>query len=109
MNSFKMLVKAVKWSERSDKIDILLKEKLMEYGEGVEDTDYKIQIVEFLEDLEYIEFAYELAKKIQLNLSPESMRLEEVRRLVRRLHTAPISENKPQSSIDFDEREFDEE
>ena len=109
MNSFKMLVKAVKWSERSDKIDILLKEKLMEYGEGVEDTDYKIQIVEFLEDLEYIEFAYELAKKIQLNLPPESMKLDEVRKLVRRLHTAPISENKPQSSIDFDERELDEE
>jgi len=109
MNSFKQLVKKVKNVERSDKIDILLKEKLMEYGEGVEDTDYKIQIVEFLEDLNYIELAYELAKKIQLNLSPESMRLEEVRRLVRRLHTAPISENKPQSSIDFDERELDEE
>jgi hypothetical protein len=105
MNSFKQLVKKVKNVERSDKIDILLKEKLREYGEGVEDTDYKIQIVEFLEDLNYIELAYELAKKIQLNLSPESMRLEEVRRIVRRLHIAPISENKPQSSIDFDERE----
>ena len=109
MNSFKQLVKKVKNVERSDKIDILLKEKLMEYGEGVEDTDYKIQIVEFLEDLNYIELAYELAKKIQLNLSPESMKLGEVRRLVRRLHTAPISENKPQSSIDFDKRELDEE
>ncbi len=109
MNSFKQLVKKVRYVERSDKIDILLKEKLMEYGEGVEDTDYKIQIVEFLEDLSYIELGYELAKKIQLNLSPESMRLEEVRRLVRRLHIAPVSENKPQSSIDFDEREFDEE
>ncbi|MFX1315241.1 MAG: hypothetical protein ACFE9T_05215 [Promethearchaeota archaeon] len=103
MNSFKQLVKKVKHVERSDKIDILLKEKLLEYGEGVEDTDYKIQIVEYLEDLNYIELAYDLAKKIQLSLTPESMKLEEVRKLVRRLHTAPITENKPQSSIDFDE------
>ncbi|MFX1321627.1 MAG: hypothetical protein ACFFAQ_08285 [Promethearchaeota archaeon] len=103
MNSFKQLVKKVKYVERSDKIDILLKEKLLEYGEGVEDTDYKIQIVEFLEDLNYIELAYDLAKKIQLSLAPESMKIEEVRKLVRRLHKAPITENKPQSSIDFDE------
>ena len=103
MNSFKQLVKKVKYVERSDKIDILLKEKLLEYGEGVEDIDYKIQIVEFLEDLNYIELAYDLAKKIQMSLAPESMKIEEVRKLVRRLHKAPITESKPQSSIDFDE------
>ncbi|MBY9002474.1 MAG: hypothetical protein KGD73_00730 [Candidatus Lokiarchaeota archaeon] len=103
MNSFKQLVKNLKYVERSDKIDILLKEKLMEYGEGVDDTDYKIQIVEFLEDLQYIELAYKLAKKVQLGLPQDSMRLESVRKLVRRLHAAPISENKAQSSIDFDE------
>ncbi|MFX1376981.1 MAG: hypothetical protein ACFFA0_14340 [Promethearchaeota archaeon] len=101
MNSFKMLVKAVKWSERSDKIDILLKEKLMEYGDQL-DTDYQIQIIEFLEDLKYIELAYELAKKIQVNLPPESVKVEEVRKLVRRLHSTPISENKPESSLDYD-------
>ncbi|NVM34263.1 MAG: hypothetical protein HWN81_01625, partial [Candidatus Lokiarchaeota archaeon] len=72
MNSFKQLVKKVKYVERSDKIDILLKEKLLEYGKGV-DTDYQIQIVEFLEDLQYIELAYNLAKEIQLSLPPESM------------------------------------
>ncbi len=103
MNSFKMLVKAVKRSERSDKIDILLKEKLMEYGKGSEDVDYKIQIIEFLEDLKYIELAYDLAKKIQLNLPPESMKIEEVRKIVRRLHITPISENKPESSMEFEE------
>ncbi|MFX0043051.1 MAG: hypothetical protein ACFE8L_09075 [Candidatus Hodarchaeota archaeon] len=103
MNSFKQLVKKVKYVERSDKIDILLKEKLLEYGDGVDDIDYKIQIVEFLEDLKYIELAYDLAKKIQLSLTPESMKIEEVRKLVRRLHKAPITESKPQSSIDFDE------
>ena len=103
MNSFKMLVKAVKYIERSDKIDILLKEKLLEYGKGV-DTDYQIQIVEFLEDLQYIELAYNLAKEIQINLPPESMRIEEIRKIVRRLHATPI-ESKPVSSIEFEEDE----
>jgi hypothetical protein len=101
MNSFKMLVKAVKWSERSDKIDILLKEKLMEYGDQL-DTDFQIQIIEFLEDLKYIELAYELAKKIQVSLPPDSIKVEDLRKLVRRLHTTPIAENKPESSLDYD-------
>jgi hypothetical protein len=101
MNSFKNLVKTVKWSERSDKIDILLKEKLMEYGDQL-DTDYQIQIVEFLEDLKYIELGYELAKKIQINLPPESVKVEDIRKIVRRLHRTPISENKPESSLDYD-------
>ena len=33
------------------------------------------------------------------------MKLEEVRKLVRRLHSTPISESKPESSIDLDELE----
>ena len=77
----------------------------MEYGEGVEDADYKIQIVEFLEDLNYIELAYSLAKKIQLSLPQDSLRLEDIRKIVRRLHSTPITENKPNSSMDFDEGE----
>ncbi len=95
MNSFKQLVKKVKHVERSQKIDILLKEKLLEYGErAIDDIDYKLQIIEFLEDLNYIEMAYNMAKKLQMNLPPESMKLEEVRKLVRRLHTTPITEQK---------------
>ncbi len=100
MNSFKQLVKTIlnvektHEIERSTKIDILLKEKLLEYGEGAEDIDYKIQIVEFLEDLNYIELAYKLAKDIQVNLPSESVRIEEVRKIVRRLHSAPITEQK---------------
>ena len=100
MNSFKQLVKTIlnvektHEIERSSKIDILLKEKLLEYGQGAEDIDYKIQIVEFLEDLNYIELAYKLAKDIQVNLPSESVRIEEVRKLVRRLHSAPITEQK---------------
>ena len=102
MNSFKMLVKSVKWSERTDKIDLLLKEKLLEFEAGMEDISYRIQIIEFLEDLQYIELAYDRAKKVQMTLPPDSIKLEDVRKLVRRLHVAPIAENKPQSSIDFD-------
>ncbi len=107
MNSFKQLVKKVKDVERSKKIDLLLKEKLMEYAESIikEDVDYKIQIIEFLEDLQYIELAYKLAKELQKGLPPESVRNDEVRKLVKRLYVAPIAENKSQSSIDFDERD----
>ena len=93
-NSFKQLVKKVRYIERTDKIDLLLKEKLMEYGEGVEDSDYKIQIVEFLEDLNYIELAYNLAKAIQKSLPADSVKVEEIRRIVKRLYTAPITEDK---------------
>jgi len=108
MNSFKQLVKKVKYVDRSDKIDLLLKEKLMEYGEGVEDADYKIQIVEFLEDLKYIELAYSLAKKIQLSLPQDSLRLDDIRKIVKRLHSAPITENKPNSSMDFEDADSEE-
>jgi len=100
MNSFKQLVKKIRnvekthKIERSPKIDILLKEKLLEYGQGAEDIDYKIQIVEFLEDLNYIELAHKLAKDIQVSLPSESLRIEEVRKLVRRLHSTPITEQK---------------
>jgi len=86
MNSFKMLVKSVKWSERTDKIDLLLKEKLLEFEAGMEDISYRIQIIEFLEDLQYIELAYDRAKKVQMTLPPDSIKLEDVRKLVRRLH-----------------------
>jgi bifunctional DNA-binding transcriptional regulator/antitoxin component of YhaV-PrlF toxin-antitoxin module len=93
-NSFKQLVKKVRHIERTDKIDLLLKEKLMEYGEGITDNDYKIQVVEFLEDLNYIELAYRLAKAIQNGLPPDSVKVEEIRKIVKRLYTAPITEDK---------------
>jgi len=93
-NSFKQLVKKVRYIERTDKIDLLLKEKLMEYGDGINDTDYKIQIVEFLEDLNYIELAYGLAKAIQKGLPADSVKVGEIRKIVKRLYTAPITEDK---------------
>ncbi|MFX1406618.1 MAG: hypothetical protein ACFFBW_06650 [Promethearchaeota archaeon] len=110
MNSFKQLVKTLKDVERSAKIDLLLKEKLMEFWETLvsDDIDYKIQVIEFLEDLQYIELAYKLAKDTQKSLPSESVRVDEIRKLVRRLYVAPISENKPESSVDFDELEDEE-
>ncbi len=99
-NSFNQLVKKIITIEkehdieRTQKIDVLLKEKLLEYGQGIEDVDYKIQIVELLEDLNYIELAYDLAKEIQVKLPPESLKIEEIRKIVRRLHSSPITEQK---------------
>ncbi|TES97355.1 MAG: hypothetical protein E3J90_06985 [Promethearchaeota archaeon] len=93
-NSFKQLVKKMRFVERTDKIDLLLKEKLIEYGEGIQDSDYKIQIVEFLEDLNYIELAYRLAKDIQKGLPADSVKVGEIRKIVKRLYTAPITEDK---------------
>ena len=93
-NSFKQLVKKVRHIERTEKIDILLKEKLLEYGSGIEDNDYKIQVVEFLEDLNYIELAYRLAKDIQKGLPPDSLKIETIRAIVKRLYTSPITEDK---------------
>lgn len=104
-NSFNQLVKKVRYLERTEKIDILLKEKLLEYGSGVDDNDYKIQIVEFLEDLKYIELAYKLAKDIQKSLPPDSLKIETIRAIVKRLYVTPISENKPDSSINLDAEE----
>jgi len=108
-NSFNQLVKKVRYLERTEKIDILLKEKLLEYGSGVDDNDYKIQIVEFLEDLKYIELAYKLAKDIQKSLPPDSLKIETIRAIVKRLYITPISENKPDSSINFDAVDEEEE
>ena len=54
----------------------------------------RLKIVEFLEDLNYIELAYKLAKDIQTSLPPESVRIEEIRKIVRRLHSTPITEQK---------------
>jgi bifunctional DNA-binding transcriptional regulator/antitoxin component of YhaV-PrlF toxin-antitoxin module len=93
-NSFKQLVKKVRHTERTDKIDLLLKEKLMEYGDDLQDNDYRIQVVEFLEDLNYIELAYRLAKEIQKGLPPDSVKVDEIRKIVKRLYTAPITEDK---------------
>lgn len=90
MNSFENLVNAVS-KERSDlRIIELIKDKLISYLEGIEDIDYKVQIVEILEDLRYIEEAYDIAKNILANLPPESSRIEFMREIVKRLHIKPI-------------------
>ncbi len=90
MNSFENLVKVVS-KDRSDlKIIEIVKEKLMEYLEGIEDIDYKIQIVEMLEELRFIEEAYNIANNILMSLPPESSRIEFIREIVKRLHVKPI-------------------
>ncbi|MGV9174064.1 MAG: hypothetical protein ACOC35_16065 [Promethearchaeia archaeon] len=90
MNSFTQLVKKVKNAEKSKELKELIKEKLLEYEKQLDDVDYKIQIIEMLEDLKFIEIAYKLAKEVQVNLPPESIKVEDVRALVKRLHEKPI-------------------
>ncbi len=94
INSFKQIVSKIKGIERTEKIDRLIKDKLIEYEHSVKDLDYKIQIIEFLEELDLIELAYKLAKDIQVSLPADSMRIEEIRKLVRRLKTSIITEQK---------------
>ncbi|MFO8019603.1 MAG: hypothetical protein R6U96_13330 [Promethearchaeia archaeon] len=90
MNSFTQLVKKVKSAEKAKEIKELIKKKLLEYEKQLEDIDYKIQIIEMLEDLKYIETAYNLAKEVQVNLPSESIKVKDVRDLVNRLHEKPI-------------------
>ncbi|MFX1256827.1 MAG: hypothetical protein ACFFAN_03130 [Promethearchaeota archaeon] len=90
MNSFKQLVNKVQNLQITSKSKILIKEKIVKYIRELSDDNYKIQLIELLENLKFIEVAYNLAKEIQMNLPPDSILLEEIRRLVRRLKEKPI-------------------
>ena len=91
MNSFKQLIKKIRDVELSENVSNYMKDKLIEYENSFEDIDYKLQMIELLEELKFIEVAYNLAKDIQIKLPPESIKIEEVRRLLRRLKEKPIS------------------
>lgn len=93
MNSFKQLVKKVrkiKDIEIRTKIFEDLKEKLINYENKFENNDYKVQIIELLEDLNFIEDAYELTDELVKNLDPESVITAEVRKIRSRLKEKPI-------------------
>lgn len=93
MNSFKQLVKRVKNLKElkiSSSIFDIVKEKLVFYEEKFQNNDYKIQIIELLEDLDFVEKAYELAEKLLKELDPESVLIAEVRRIRNRLKEKPL-------------------
>jgi len=90
MNSFDNLVKVVYKDRSYEQIFELIKEKLLIYLNEIEDIDYKIQIIEILEKLQFIEIAYNIAKETLMSLPPESHRVEILREIVKRLHKTPV-------------------
>jgi hypothetical protein len=90
MNSLSQLVKHVALIDTPKIIKNLIKDKLIEYENQLENVDYKIQLIEMLEQLKYIEEAFHLAKDIQVTLPPESIKLKEIRRMVKRLEEKPL-------------------
>jgi len=93
MNSFKQLVKKVKnFHNILESVSIfnLIKEVLVNYFNKFENVDYKIQIIELLEDLGFIEEAYKFADNLVKSLEPESVMIAEVRKIRTRLKKEPI-------------------
>jgi len=93
MNSFKQLVKRIKKFKElkiSSSIFDLVREKLIIYENKFQNKDYKIQIIELLEDLDFVEKAYELADKLLKDLDPESVLIAEVRGIRNRLKEKPL-------------------
>ncbi|MEJ2248772.1 MAG: hypothetical protein P8Y70_05580 [Candidatus Lokiarchaeota archaeon] len=90
MNSLNQLVRRVSSLNNPKLISDEIKKSLISYENDFENIDYKIQIIEMLEDLRYIEDAFHLAKDIQVTLPPESIKLREIRNLVKRLEEKPI-------------------
>ncbi|MBD3196732.1 MAG: hypothetical protein GF317_16870 [Candidatus Lokiarchaeota archaeon] len=90
MNSFNQLVKKIGDINTTAQISEPIKEKLKEYEKFFTDSDYKIQIIELLEALNYIELAYKIAEELLKNLPSESVKLQEVRKIKKRLKETPI-------------------
>ncbi|MBY9005582.1 MAG: hypothetical protein KGD63_02385 [Candidatus Lokiarchaeota archaeon] len=90
MSSLNQLVKKIKNIDAPIDILNLIKEKLLHYEKETDMDDYKIQIIELLESLKFIEDAYRLADELLKSLPPESIKLAEIRKIKSRLKEKPI-------------------
>ncbi len=90
MSSLNQLVKKIKQFESISGISNIVKEKLLQYEGETEVDDYKIQIIELLETLNFIEEGYQLAEELIKSLPPESIKLPEIRKIRNRLKEKPI-------------------
>ncbi len=90
MSSLNQLVKKVKYFDLPIEISDLIKEKLVFYGNEADIEDYKIQIIELLESLKFIEVAYHIADELVKSLPPESIKLPEIRKIRSRLKEKPV-------------------
>jgi len=89
INNFNQLVKKI---EKFDTPQIfeLVKEELVKYEARIKNNDYKIQIIELLEKLGYIEDAYTLAENLLKNIPPESVKSATLHDIMKRLSKKPI-------------------
>jgi len=105
MDSLKQLVRTIRVYKDVPK-DVFenVKNRLLEYANGITieepgkdpvqwepfDIDYKIQIIDMLEQLRFIEEAFDLADTTRKSLPEDSMRLDEMRKIANKLKAKPI-------------------
>ncbi|TFF99756.1 MAG: hypothetical protein EU541_04110 [Promethearchaeota archaeon] len=89
MSSFGQLVKKLKAFDSLEMFN-LIRNDLLKYNERIETIDYKIQIIEMLEDLDFIEQAYSFADNLLKELHPESVKIADVRKIKKRLGNKPL-------------------
>lgn len=90
MNTLTQLIRTVKDLEKKGNIHNIIKEKLIEFEKKISNVDNKIQLIEFLEDLRFIEEAYNLTDNLSKELPSEDHRINEVRKMKQRLKEKPI-------------------
>ncbi|MBN1215882.1 MAG: hypothetical protein JXA99_10635 [Candidatus Lokiarchaeota archaeon] len=90
MIGLNQLVKKIKNFDLPTEIADLIKEKLVFYGNEADIEDYKIQIIELLESLKFIEVAYNIADELVKSLPPENIKLPEIRKIRSRLKEKPV-------------------
>lgn len=90
MNTFTQLIKTVREFEERGNIPEIIKEKLIEFEAKFVNIDNKIQLIEFLEDLRFIEDAYHLIEDLLKELPSEDHRIKEVRKIKERLKEKPL-------------------
>ena len=90
MNTLTQLIRTVKDLEKKGNIHNIIKEKLIEFEKKISNVDNKIQLIEFLENLRFIEEAYHLTDNLSKELPSEDHRINEVRKMKKRLKETPI-------------------
>ncbi len=92
MSSLNQLVKRLKKNKKleTQAIFTIVRDDLIEFEGKVTGTDYKIQLIELLEDLGFIEKAYNITDILLKDLPSESMRIDDVRAIKKRLASKPI-------------------
>ena len=105
MDSLKQLVRSVRnFKDVPKDVFSNIRDRLLEYANGILieepgkepikwepfDVDYKIQLIEMLEQIRFTEDAYNLADQTKKSLPEDHIRSEEIRKLVNRLRSKPI-------------------